>query len=80
MEFLLGTSYVVDKLSNILRHRKVCPRMLREQLKLMQRTCPLCGQIISAKKLLKKHYSTKCCKEQQKRKVEGLPTRMYKYG
>ena len=29
MAFLLGTCDVVDKLSNILRHRKVCPRMPR---------------------------------------------------
>ena len=80
MAFLLGTCDVVDKLFNILRYRKVCPRMPREQFKLMERTCQLCGQIISAKKLLKKHYNTKYCKEQQKRKAEGLPTQMYQYG
>ena len=59
---------------------KVCPRMPREQFKITERTCELCGQIISAKKLRKKHYNTKYCKEQQKRKAEGLPTRMYQYG
>ena len=40
--FLLFNIACLDiKLSNILRHRKICPRMPREQLKLMERTCQL---------------------------------------
>jgi hypothetical protein len=72
--------YSADRRYNVIRHQiNSCRWVPEKEWKLKERTCELCGQLLSARKLVKPHQRTNYCQNQQKRKRQGLDVQMYKY-
>ena len=72
--------YSADRRYNVTRHQiNSCRWVPEKEWKLKEKTCELCGQLLSAMKLVKPHQRTNYCQNQQRRKRQGLDVKMYKY-